>query len=248
MSIGKAEVQLRKLWEEAFGEHNGFWGLFLETAYDPRRCQYLEEEGTITAALTWLDCSCGGKKMAYIYAVATQPAHRGKGLCRALLARTHAHLREGGYAAALLVPEGQALREMYGKLGYRDCTRVTEFSCQAQGPEIPLKAIGTEEYGAVRRRLLPEKGVLQEGENLRFLAGQAQFYRGEDCLMAAWQEDGALTAMELLGNPALAPRILKTLECWKGHFRIPGEGKPFAMGISLDGGADLPEYFGFAFD
>ena len=96
--------QLMSLWKGAFGEWNGFWETFLETAFSPLRCRCVLEEGMITAALTWLDGSCRGQKLAYIYAVVTHPEHRGKGLCRRLLADTHAFLASQGYSAALLVP------------------------------------------------------------------------------------------------------------------------------------------------
>ena len=96
--------QLMDLWKGSFGEWNGFWETFLETAFAPLRCRCVLEEGEITATLTWLDGSCRGQKLAYIYAVVTHPEHRGKGLCRRLLADTHAFLASQGYSAALLVP------------------------------------------------------------------------------------------------------------------------------------------------
>lgn len=240
--------QLLTLWREAFGEWNHFWEMFLETAFSPDRCRCITEDGQVTAALTWLDCSCEGQKLAYLYAVVTHPDHRGRGLCRKLLAWVHEDLREQEYAAALLVPAEPGLREMYRKLGYEPGTRVSEFACEARGETMTLRAVGTEEYAALRRQFLPEGGIIQEGENLTFLAQQAQFYAGADCLLAAWQEEETLNAMELLGNRDTAPRILRTLGCKKGSFRCPGEEKEFAMFHPLQKDAMVPGYFGFAFD
>lgn len=240
--------ELLKLWQEAFGEWNGFWEAFLETAFSPQRCRCAVESGRITAALTWLDCSCDGRKLAYIYAVVTDPAHRGRGLCRRLLADTHALLRQRGYAAALLVPAEASLRTMYGKLGYDTCTFVEEFSCEAGETPAAVRAIGPEEFAKLRREFLPEKAVLQEQENLSFLARQARFFAGGDFLLAAYQEEAGLTAMELLGSPAAAPGILKALGAKKGSFRCPGSRIPFAMLHPLTEDAPVPGYFGFAFD
>ena len=240
--------QLLSLWKTVFGEWNGFWETFLETGFAPERCRCITEEGQITAALTWLDCRCDGQKLAYIYAVATDPGHRGKGLCRRLMADTHKLLTAQGYAAAILVPAEENLREMYRKMGYETCTGVTEFSCKASAQAIPLRALGPGEFAALRREFLPEKAVIQEGENLDFLSRQAQFYTGRSLLMAAYQEESVLTAMELLGDPHAAPAILAALGCTEGRFRCPGAEKPFAMWHPLQTHAVKPGYFGFAFD
>lgn len=240
--------QLLKLWKEAFGDHNGFWEMFLETAFAPQRCRCILEEDAVTAALCWFDTECRGEKMAYIYAVVTDPAHRGRGLCRALLEDTHRRLAAQGYTAALLVPAEEGLREMYRKLGYETCTWVQEFSCEALPDPISLEAIGPNAYAQLRRKLLPSGGVIQEGSNLAFLGQQAQFYRGEGFLMAAYTEGNALHAMELLGNTASAPAITAALNCRMGSFRVPGQDKPFAMWHPLRKDAGRPDYFGFAFD
>lgn len=240
--------QLLKLWKVAFGEHGGFWELFLETAFAPERCRCILEADTVEAALCWFDTECAGQKMAYIYAVVTDSARRGQGLCRTLLADTHRHLAQQGYQAALLVPAEESLRAMYRKLGYETCTAVTEFSCAAAQTAVSLEAIGPDAYAGLRRELLPEDGVLQEGSGLNFLAHQAQFYRGEDFLMAAYTQGDTLYAMELLGDTAAAPAITAALRCSRGEFRTPGQDKPFAMWHPLTPDAGQPEYFGFAFD
>lgn len=240
--------QLLALWKNVFGEYDGFWELFLETAFQPDHCRCFHEDDQITAALCWLDCEYNGQRFAYLYAVMTHPDHRGKGLCRQLLDELHAYLTTNGYSAALLVPAEEALQKMYRKLGYTDCTTVFEFSCAAAASPVSLRAIGPEEYAQLRREFLPEGGVIQEGENLTFLAQQAQFYAGADFLLAAYTQESTLHGMELLGNPAAAPGIVTALECKKGQFRTPGTDRPFAMIHPLQEDAVIPDYFGLAFD
>ena len=90
--------------------------------------------------------------------------------------------------------------------------------------------------------------MIQEGENLRFLSSMATLYAGEDFLLAAAEVDNTLWGMELLGNPDVAPGILKALGYGEGTFRLPGEEKSFAMYLPLSGDAQKPSYFGLAFD
>ncbi len=240
--------QLLALWKTAFGDFDGFWETFLSTACRPDRCYCALDGETVTAALYVFDCTQGQQKLAYLYAVATHPDYRNQGFCRRLLDFTHSRLAQSGYAAALLVPETVPLRQMYQSLGYQNATSVTEFTCTAADRSIPLRAIGPREYAALRRSFLPWGGVLQEGENLAFLATQAQFYAGEDFLLTAWQEGTTLHAPELLGDPAVAPGILQSLHCTQGHFRTPGASKPFAMYHPLTETAVPPAYFGLAYD
>jgi len=89
---------------------------------------------------------------------------------------------------------------------------------------------------------------VQEGGNLAFLAGQAQFYAGEDVLLAAYTQEGVLHGMELLGDPAAAPAVVAALGCETGCFRGPGGEKQFAMLHGLTADVAAPGYFGFAFD
>lgn len=240
--------QLLQLWKQAFGDHDGYWELFLDTAYTMERCRCITEAGLVTAALFWFDCSLQGEKIAYLYGVVTHPARRGKGLCRALMEDTRKLLEAMGYTGILLKPEKESLREMYRKLGYQDCSRIRQFRSRAAERPVPLQAIGPTEYAETRRKYLPQNGVIQEGVSLDFLAAQVQFYEGSDFLLAAWQENGFLTAPEFLGDPTAAPGILCALSCREGSFRTPGDETPFAMYRPLVPGAAVPGYLGFAFD
>lgn len=246
---GKEQLpQLVALWKEAFGEYDGFWELFLDTGFLPDHCLCMTEQEQSIAGLYWFDCSCGQDKIAYVYAVVTDPNHRGRGLCRKLMADVHTHLSARGYSSVMLVPADEGLRQMYRKMGYEDCTTISKLSCAAGEASAEIRSIGTEEYAALRRKLLPEGSVLQEGIQLSFLAAQSQLFAGEDFLLAAYLEGETLHCMELLGNPDAAPGILKALGCTEGIFQIPGGETSFAMIHKLTEHAVIPGYFGFSFD
>ena len=239
---------LRALWKDAFGDSDAFLDSFFTTAFSPTRCRCVTVGRDVAAALYWFDVSCEGQKMAYLYAVATAPAYREQGLCRALMGDTQAHLALRGYEGALLVPEGENLSRMYRGLGYGGCTAIREFVCAAGQEPAALHRIDREEYARLRREFLPQGGVVQEGENLLFLETQAQFYKGMDFLAALVPGEDTLTCPELLGNADAAPGILLALGIPYGTFRTPGMGKPYAMFLPLTEEAVTPRYFGLAFD
>lgn len=240
--------QLRSLWQDAFGDPDSFLDCFYRTAYAPDRCLCILDRDQIAAVLYWIDCTLEDQKLAYIYAVVTRPDYRGQGLCRTLLKETHALLKSRGYSSAVLVPQQEGLRKMYAGMGYQDMGGLSEISCAAGEPACRLRAVGPEEFAVLRRALIPEGGILQEGAGLTFLAQQLQFYTGQDFLLSAYEDKGALFGVELLGNPAAIPGILNTLGCLRGTFRMPGSDKPFAMVFPLTKAAIIPKYLGFAFD
>lgn len=241
-------MELAKLWQEAFGDSLELIEGFFCTAYSPSRCRCVSIDGKIVAGLYWLDAEYEGQRFAYIYAVAVRKSHRGRGIGKALMEDTHAHLRYRGYDGVLLVPQTDSLREMYSKMGYQNCTCVSEFTCDAGEEPAELHRIDRAAYAAARREMLPKGGVVQEDENIAYLETFAFFYRGKDFLVAARKENKELHSPELLGNTAAAPGILKALHCQKGTFRTPGKDIPFAMFLPLTQESIAPEYFGLAFD
>lgn len=239
---------LRRLWQLAFGDTDTFLDSFFSTAFSPERCRCITENGQVLAALYWFPCTCDDQKLAYLYAVATHPDHRGKGLCHTLMTDTHAHLAAQGYAGSLLVPQEEGLRKLYRSLGYADCTGISQFDCTAGGAAPPLRPITAEEYAGLRRSVLPAHAVLQEQENLDFLKTQVSFYSAPGLLLAAAKEGDSLFCPELLGDPSAAPGVLRVLVALHGTFRTPGKGTPFAMYHPLCPQSPTPVYFAFAFD
>lgn len=239
--------ELFRLWQLAFGDDGAFISSFFAAGFSPERCRCIREADRIGAVLYWFDVYLGEEKYAYLYAVATHPDFRGRGLCRALMADTHALLARRGYAGALLVPQQEGLRKMYASFGYEDRCAVAEFSCGAGEGSAALRAVSPAEYAALRRSFLPEGGIVQEGENLCYLSTYARYCAGEDFLLAYVLEDEKLLGIELLGNPEAAPGIVKAFGCREGSFRTPGNTRPFAMGIFF-GKNKKPSYFGLAFD
>ena len=239
---------LRDLWKEAFGDDDAFLDNFFSTAFSSDRSLWIADGGKAAAMLYWFDCEWKGRKIAYIYDVATAVSHRGQGLCTRLMSHTHEHLEKLGYSGALLVPGSDSLFRFYEKPGYRTCCFKKDFSCRAGDEGLSLTKIGKEEYAQLRRRFIPENGVIQEKENLSFLETQAEFYKSENLLMCGYIEDGDFVGPEYLGNEALTAGALYALGCEKGSFSAPGSDVPFGMYLPFDNTDSYPSYFGLAFN
>ena len=240
---------LRTLWKDIFGDTDAFLDSFFSTAFSPNRslCAIIDDQ--IVGMLYWFDCTYSGQKIAYLYAVATHEAYRGRGICHNLMDATHQLLKEREYAGVILVPVAPHLFDFYKKQGYEICTRVSHLHTNASMETVDLQRIDANTYGTLRKEFLPVGGVIQEGENLALLQQDATLYKGDGFLLAARTEQDTLVGIEFLGDTSVAPHVTHTLGCKNGRFRIHGNEKPFSMYLSLSPTlTTLPTYFGLAFD
>lgn len=238
--------QLKQLWQAVFMDPGDYIEGFFVHAFSPERCLCLTADGHAAAMVHWLDMTCRGRKIAYIYAVATGKMYRGRGFCRALMDRSHQVLTARGYAGAVLVPQSEELFSMYGKMGYGACGGITRIFCSA-GEPVSLTSLTWQDWNGRRSKMLPSGSAELTEVPAAYLGAMARFWAGEDFLLAGIEERSVLHGIELLGNPEAAGGILAALGCEEGSFLTPGE-TPFAMYRSLDGITPPPAYFGIAFD
>ena len=239
---------LRQIWKDSFGDTDAVLDAFFATGFSPERCHFLRQEGKIVSALYWFDCTLQGQRLAYLYAVATDPAHRGKGLAGQLLEQTHARLKGRGYAGAILVPGEKRLFDFYEKFGYRTACQMGEINAHWGENPVTVNPITPEDYGRFRAQYLPCGGVVQEGAALRYLSTLTGLYRGEDFLLAATVEEDTLAVQEFLGNPNQIPGILRHFGIPQGRFRTAGQTRDFAMWRPFREYCPKPAYFGLAMD
>ena len=160
---------LTALWVEAFEEPKEAAQCFFDSAFDPRRSLVCLEGDAVAAGLYWFDCLWKGRKVAYIYAVGTRIAHRGKGLCHALMEKTHEVLKSRGYHGAILVPAEESLFGFYGEMG--------------------LTPISMEEYLEKQKQLLPQEAVLHTAIAYEYLKHFAEFYAYPGGIVCKIEED-----------------------------------------------------------
>lgn len=115
---------LKKIWNASFPGDEAFADWFLENAYVPENALVWEEGGRVSAMLHLIPMRCrmNGREVsaAYVYAVATLPENRGKGVAAALLQEAEALERSRGTEMLILVPQSETLFEYYRRQGFRE--------------------------------------------------------------------------------------------------------------------------------
>lgn len=130
MAVLKTEIaddalraRLRRLWQTVFRDDDAFLDTFFAKYYHRDRLLCTLQDGQPVAVLYMLpvaDTERTERRLAYIYAVATDPAHRRRGLMTLLLERLSLHLGAADYDAAVLLPARAELRPFYARAGFVD--------------------------------------------------------------------------------------------------------------------------------
>ncbi len=126
---------LKHIRRVCFEEENAFLDLYFSTKFtEDNTLVYLVDAAPV-ATLTLLEAELQTPErtfpVAYIYAVATLPGFRRRGLAEALLHRAGKLLRERGVEAAMLVPASEELFAYYIKLGYTTTLFVAQNAYEA---------------------------------------------------------------------------------------------------------------------
>jgi len=269
---------LRQLWTLAFGDGGDYLDNFFNVYYRPERMLVLEEEGQILAMTAWFDTSFevpgqGSFPAAYLYAVATHPDFRSRGLSGRLLAWADEYFRSLGIPAVTTVPARPSLHNFFAANGFRECFCHDELRARALSPSgaapFCLESLTPETYGALRETMLngiphisfPPDALTYQSGCCRISGGglyTAQTGWGPVLLCAEGMEDGTLLLKELLGEPQAREELLTylpaLLPAFSGIYRIPGTSIPFGMLKWLANDAQRrwdwssTAYLGLAFD
>lgn len=267
---------LRELWTLAFGDGGDYLDNFFAVAYSPEQMLVLEEAGVIRAMTYWFDTPLvrpdGGRdRCAYLYAVATHPDCRSRGLAGRLLAWADRHLEGLGIGLVSTVPATPSLHRFFAANGFSEAFSYSTCPIPARGeePGFALSPLTGEAYGALREELLEgETHVSYDRSGLDYQAGccrisggglyAARTPAGRGAICAEGMEDGSLLIKELLGSPEAVRVLLAALPVLlpgaRGSCRIPGDEVPFGMLKKIKSSDGFLEefpkngYLGLAFD
>ena len=241
----------RELWQLAFGDGEGYIDNFYDTCYQPERMLMLEEDGVVQAMTAWFDTTFavpgrGEYRAAYLYAVATHPEARGRGLAGRLLSDADELFRTWGIPAVTTVPAEPSLHSFFSKNGFRECFTLFEGALSLEDTptptwDNPLRPASPAEYGAVREKLLADRPhIAYPEEALRYQAGccalsggglfVGETEGGPVCACAEGDGAGLILYKEVLGarQRTVLPYLTRML---------PGER--FVVRAPMDQGAEV---------
>lgn len=113
---------LFNIWSVCFGDSENYINFFLDNGYDKDGC-FVWDEGGLPAAMLYLrkaDYISGGKAkpVMYIYAAATLPDFRGRGIMARLIDTAVEYGGSKGCLFTFLLPASDSLYDYYERLGF----------------------------------------------------------------------------------------------------------------------------------
>lgn len=191
-----------QLWQDIFGDDRAYIDYFL-THLPGVGAVAAEGDRVAAMAFVLTGIECQGKSWGYLYAVATDPAFRGRGLGEAVC---RAAAEWSGADALCTLPAEEGLRKWYSRiLSLDNCLYMKEETVPACS-EPMLTPISPEAYAARRETLLTgiPHAVFQP-EHCRLLESLCRVYGGglyswEGGILAGYPADGALRVQEALGE------------------------------------------------
>lgn len=180
----KSEIQV--LWKLCFGDSKEYTDCFFSNFPPEEHTRVIEEDGKIKVMASWLPVILCSHDMefpgAYLYAVATDPHSRRRGLCKSLMAELEKELWKMGMAFCALCPAEAALYKFYESMGYR--TSFVGVQCDME-PQNGFTEITAEEYRILREQYLEFPYCRWDIPALLYLSGTgSHFYRGESCCLS----------------------------------------------------------------
>lgn len=114
--------QLIALWKKTFGDDEDIVKRLLDEFAGEGNIYVAEstsESGKrIVAQLLTVPCDAGGKKGAYLYALATDPDYRGQGIMGQLMEYAQTQIASDGYSFFVLIPASRSLFDYYESHGF----------------------------------------------------------------------------------------------------------------------------------
>lgn len=122
------QIGIRHLWESVFGDSRRDVDSFLVRYYSPERSVVRYHGDRVTAMAHIVPLTTQAGRTAYIYAVATDPAFRGRGLARSVVDECIARARRAGFDSVALIPAEESLKGFYAAAGFGDTAMPMTFS------------------------------------------------------------------------------------------------------------------------
>ncbi|MEA5068712.1 MAG: GNAT family N-acetyltransferase [Christensenellaceae bacterium] len=273
-------AQLKPLWSRVFGDSAQAVDAHFALRHRDEDMLVWAEDERICGMLTMLPLTIMQNDAAYpardIYAVATAPERRGRGIAGELLERAGELILARGEAAAVLVPASKSLFDYYEKRGYRTAFALNVVDADA-GALPPCSDAGTlspcasADYTRIRDRAFAQAGLYARWDEravdyaLGILGeggGAARLTLGGGEGVAAWsREDDCVLVRELallgIDVPAALALLHRAVGAPSYRVRLPAgaqpnaEATPFGMirwFIPEPAPMDAPGYLSLALD
>lgn len=228
--------EIHALWHKGFGDAAAFVDSFYQRCCKLEHTFLLREDGvlcTMTAAPPVTLCLPDGTKAkgAYIYALTTNPAARGKGFGQILLKYADFYLAEHGVDCAVLVPAEPSLFQFFRAAGYDHGFAISEVELPAGQVPLPdgngsLRPAGAEEYNRVREARLEGTFHVACSDEMAGFQGFISRESGGDLYLLDLPHGKGCAAVERVGGGVMVKELLTPEEDLRAGLSLVAQAQP----------------------
>lgn len=188
---------IKMLWHDCFGDSNEYVDFFLDHYNISQHMLVFIDGDKPVSMLSLLPMSVvtrDGMTLngRYIYAVATDPRYRGRGLSTKLLEFTHDYLKKNGVRLSVLAPAKGDLYNFYHKRGFESMFFIGNAVLAAEdiplyGKSFCISEATPEEFGRIREAAFSGRSMFVRwgGEALAYRLAETSMLGGETLLLCA---------------------------------------------------------------
>lgn len=237
MAVPEDRASLRELWYQVFKDSYPLLDTFLRDLPQTGFAAVAETGGRpVSMAFILFGVSYRELSGAYLYAVATLPAYRGRGLSRSVQSFCRAEAQHRGVSFLSTSPSEPSLYPWYRRT--LNLLPACTFSTKAwpvpagAASGFPRGLCSATAYGEKREELLAE--MPHVSFSIPYLSVQQHlceslgggFYRFDSCAFAGYPEEGTFHVFEFLGDPCAGKDFINAQarrnDCAAVQVRFPG--------------------------
>lgn len=158
--------QIKRLWRKTFDDTEEEIEAFLK--YYSENIMIYKEDRRVKGMLSLLPLSLNSEKGRYVYAAATEPEDRNRGINSKLLEHAYKDVKKKGESFLLLVPAEKSLYEYYEKRGFAELCAVKKIEYDRVGfvnKDTSIRKIQPEEYYEARHEFFSKEKFIEWGRS-----------------------------------------------------------------------------------
>lgn len=206
---------LREIWHISFGDSKEYIDMFMEHQFKNALTVVYEEDSKILSMFFLFRCDFSINEKThpsfYLYAAATLPQYRGKGIMGKMLEFSKSYAAEKNFDFIILSPAEKSLYDYYGRFGFKGCFKSQKITLNlksegeyaANFSENAFEKMLTFRNAAVKK----SDGVLWDEEFFRYAVYENDYTSGKtrstkECYGIYFKEDDHIIFKEIIGENA----------------------------------------------
>lgn len=214
-AAGKDIPGLKEIWHISFGDSKEYIDMFMEHQFKNALTVVYEEDSKILSMFFLFRCDFSINEKTYpsfyLYAAATLPQYRGKGIMGKMLEFSKSYAAEKNFDFIILSPAEKSLYDYYSRFGFKACFKSkkitlslkSENEYRANFSENDFEKMLTLRNAAVKKA----DGVSWDEEFFRYAVYENDYTSGKtrstkECYGIYFKEDDHIIFKEIIGENA----------------------------------------------